>query len=265
MVRSLSAILLVASIALADDKRSPLDANAIWRRSLVAQRFDDIRTVGTLTTRFANGDEVVLEVELLAMMQADGVSRMGLTRVLSGNALLNSTFLNVEHPSAPDDLWVYLPGVGTPRRLVSGNLADSYLGSEFRYGDLVQREPEAYAATLREDERIDGEPCAVIEIVPKDPRLARDSGLAREILWILRTSFVERKVEQYDRRNHLLKVMELPRIFVDSATGKVFPIERRILNVQSGTISTAIFKVIRPNVGLSPDLFTPRHLTDHSW
>jgi hypothetical protein len=256
---------LAASLALTGAPALPLDALTIWQRSLIAQRFGDLRTLGTLTTRFTNGEEVVLKVELLAMMQRDGVSRMGLTRVISGSALLNSAFLNIERPGTSGDLWIYLPGVGTPRRLVSSNLGDSYLGSEFRYGDLVQRDPAMYSATLRDDDAIDGEACTVIEIVPHEPRFVRDSGLAREVLWLRKASFVERRVEQYDRRGQLLKIIDLQRVFFDPRSGKSFPIERRIRNMQSGATSIAVFEGVRPNVGLSPDLFSPAHLADRSW
>jgi uncharacterized protein len=259
------ALLVVAGFASGGQTATPSDAVSIWERSLAAQRFNDVRTIGTLTTLFPSGEEVVLKIELLAKMQPDGVSRMGLTRVMSGNALLNSTFLSIERPGGPDHLWVYLPGVGTPRRLVSSNLADSYLGSEFRYGDLVQREPAGYRVVLRADETIDGEPCAVVEIVPDDPRLARETGLGREVLFIRRSSFVERRVEQFDRRGQLLKVMDLPRVFFDPASAKSFPLERRIRNVQSGAMSTALFDEVRTDQGLAAELFSPARLADRSW
>lgn len=259
------AMLVFAGLASAGDVASQRDARALWQQSLAAQRFQDLRTIGTLTTRFPSGDEVVLEVELLASLQSDGVSRMGLTRVVSGNALVNSTFLNIERPNAADDLWIYLPTVGTPRRLVASNLGDSYLGSEFRYGDLVQRDPEQHEATRRGDESIEGEACIVIELVPKTARIARDAGLGREVLWLRAGSLIERRVEQFDLRGRLLKVIDFDRILVDSRSGKSFPLERRIRNVQSGATSAASFRDVRTNQGLPADLFSPSRLSDRSW
>jgi hypothetical protein len=254
-------VLRAAAVAAAPEP----DPTTLWQHSLAAQRFPDLRADGTLITTFPSGDKVTLRVRLLAMFQPDGVSRMALTRVTSNGALRDSSFLNVEHPQAPDDLWVYLPSVGSPRRLVSSNLADSYLGSEFRYGDLVQPDPDEYVVTLRGEEVIDGESCWVLDIAPRTPRLERDAGLRRQVLWLRHGSLVERRIEQYDRRGTLLKVIDVLRPFTDPASGKVFALERRLRNVQSGATSTAVFENVEVTQGMSADLFSPVHLGDRSW
>src|SRR5262249_4293780 len=95
-----------------------------------------------------------------------------------------------------------------------------------------------------------------------DARTARDTGLSREVLWIRKSTFVERKVEQYDRQGHLFKVMELEDLLVEAATGKAFPRERRIRNLQSGASSTARFEDVRVDEGLPQDIFNPARLSD---
>ncbi len=245
---------------------SPVTADdspaSILERTLAAQRFPDIETDATLTTTLPAGDTITLRIRLLAMIDPDGRSRRAITRVVSGGGLLGSGFLNVEHPTAPDDLWVYLPAVKTPRRLVSTNLADSYLGSEFRYGDLVQLDPEDYQVTARHDEPVAGEPCHVLEIVPRDQRLVRDTGLGKQVLWLRQSNLVERKVEQYDRRGAVLKVIEIPRLFHDAASGKFFAVERHAQNVQTGARSVAVFENVRVNRGMTADVFTPVRLAE---
>jgi outer membrane lipoprotein-sorting protein len=185
---------------------------------------------------------------------------MALTRVVSGGGLLGSTFLNIEHPKAPDDLWVLLPAIATPRRLVSSNLADSYLGSEFRYGDLVQNDPDEYIVTSRGDATIDDEPCWIIEAVPREPKLVRDTGLSKQVLWLRKSTLVERRVEQYDRRGALLKIMEITRVFTDPQGSHYFGSERNIRNAQSGVTSAVVFENILVNRGMPADLFTTAHL-----
>jgi outer membrane lipoprotein-sorting protein len=241
------------------------DPTTLWHRSLAAQRFSDLRADATLTTTFRSGDQVALQMKLLAVLQPDGVSRMALTRVTGGGAFVQTAFLSVEHPKAADDLWIYLPAVGSPRRLVSSNLGDSYLGSEFRYGDLVQPDPDEYVVTLRGEETIEGEPCWVLEAVPRDEKLVRDSGLGRQVLWLRQKGLAERKVEQYDRRGTLLKVIDLPRLFTDPATGKVFAVERQVRNVRSGAQSVALFENVTVNANIPADLFSPARLADRSW
>lgn len=246
-----------APTATADD--NPV---SLLEGNLAAQRFPDFQADATLTTTLPAGDTVTLQIRLLAMIEPDSRSRKAVTRVVSGGSLKGSGFLNVEHPKAPDDLWVYLPAVRTARRLVSTNLGDSYLGSEFRYGDLVQLDPDDYRVTLRSDETVAGEPCHVLEIVPRDQRLVRDTGLSKQLLWLRKSNLIERKFEQYDRRGELLKVIEVPRLFNDPASGKFFAVERRVQNVQTGAQSVAVFENVRVNSGMSADLFTPVRLAE---
>jgi len=261
-VAAVALVLGSAPLVVGAPEVDPVD---LWQKSLAAQRFPDLQADATLTTTFPSGDTVTLHVKLLAVVPAGGTGRMAITRVTSGGPLLGSTFLNIERSQGTDDLWVYLPAVATPRRLVSSNLADSYLGSEFRYGDLVQPDPADYAVTLRGEETVEGEPCWVLEVVPREPRLVRNTGLGREVLWLRRQNLVERKVEQYDRHVALLKVLDVPRLFTDPASGKVFAVERRIRNVQSGVVSTASFENVEVNRGLGTEPFSPARLSDRSW
>jgi hypothetical protein len=258
-------ILLAVSTAAFAASAPEHDPNALWERGLAIQRFPDLQAEAALATSFPSGEQVTLQLRLVAMFQPDGTSRMALVRVISGGPLRDSAFLTVERPRAADDLWFYLPAVGSPRRLTSSNLADSYLGSEFRYGDLVQPEPKDYLVTLRGEEVVEGEPCWAIEVTPRDARVSRDTGLARETLWLRQNTLVERKVEQYDRRGALLKVLDVPRLYADPGSGKIFALERRVRNVQTGVVSTVVFENVQANRGVSADLFSPARLADRSW
>lgn len=241
------------------------DAVALWQRSLAVQRFTDLQADATLSTTFRSGDEVTLRLRVLAVLQPDSVTRMAVSRVTNGGLFVGSEFLTIEHAKAPDDLWIYLPELRTPRRLISSNLGDSYLGSEFRYGDLVQADPEEHIVTLRGEELVGETPCWVLEAVPREAKLVRDGGVGRQVLWLRRDNLVERKIEQYDRRNELSKVIDVPRLFTDAATGKVFALERRIRNVRSGAHSLATFENVVVNAGVPRDVFTPARLGDRSW
>jgi hypothetical protein len=258
-------VLLAASTAAFAAPAPEPDPSGLWERGLAIQRFPDLQAEAALATTFPSGEQVTLQLRLIAMFQPDGTSRMALVRVISGGPLRDSAFLTVERPRAADDLWFYLPAVGSPRRLTSSNLADSYLGSEFRYGDLVQPEPGDYLVTLRGEEIVEGEPCWAIEVTPRDARVSRDTGLARETLWLRQNTLVERKVEQYDRRGALLKVLDVPRLYSDPGSGKIFALERRVRNIQTGAVSTVVFENVQANRGVSPDLFSPARLADRSW
>jgi hypothetical protein len=244
---------------------TPPDGSALWERSLQRQRLPDLRSDVTLTTTTRAGETVTLNLHGVGVLQENGIKRSLLVRVTSGGTLQGTGFLSIEHVGAPSDLWVYLPALGWARRLIAGNLGDSYLGSEFRYGDLIQPEPGAYVVTTRGSEVVDGRPCWVIEAVPRDRRLESDTGLSREVRWLSKEDLLERRTEQYDRRGELLKVMDWNRWTETRAPGRWLALERRIENLQTRATSRAVFGSAEVGVGLSESLFVPRSLGEAHW
>src|SRR5262245_35421119 len=215
------------------------DAMALWQRSLVVQRLPDVRSEITLTTTLKSGRVVTLRLRGISRLQANGVQRSVMTRVVESGNLGGAGFLSIEQVDEPSHLWIYLPGLGRPRRLVGGNLRDSYLGSEFRYGDLVQPDPDDYRATLRGPEAVGGREAWVIETEPRDAALAKDTGIGRQVRWLAQDTGVELRVEQHDPEGTLVKILDNDRWMGAVNDSRWIPRERRIRNLQSGAQSTA--------------------------
>ncbi len=252
---------LAAIVARAD---WPSDPVALWQKSLAAQRLPDSKADVQLVTTTSAGDEVRLQIRIVARLADDNVSRMVLARVVSGGTLRGTALLVKEHQDAPLDLWMYLPAIAAPRRLLASNLGDSFVGSEVRFGDLLQLNPDNYRATLQGERVIDGEPCWGLEIVPRERQLERDTGLSRQVLWLRKSNLMERQVEQYDRQGELLKVIDVPR-WLDVGGGKFwYPLERVIQNRQTGVSSKVLFSNVETGTGVSADLFGPQHLAGGS-
>jgi hypothetical protein len=243
----------------------PIDGRGLWDRSLEAQRLPDCRLDGTLRTRTASGATTVLEIHLVGRLAEDHMSRMLLLRVVGAGPLGGSAFLTIEHQDAPHDGWVYLPALGGPRRLLSGYLAESLLGSEFRVGDLLQPNTDDYVVTLLGADRIGDDPCWIIEAVPRERSLERRNGLGRQVLWIGKRDFLERRIEQHDPAGELLKIMELGRWAALMEGRKWLPLERRIRNVQTGAWSSVVFEHVEAGVGIDAATFRPQHLADRTW
>jgi hypothetical protein len=263
MVATLAA-LAVAHAQGAAAGEPPQDAAALWQRSLVVQRLPDVRSEITLTTTLKSGRVVTLRLRGISRLQANGVQRSVMTRVVESGNLGGAGFLSIEQPREPSHLWIYLPGLNRPRRLVGGNLRDSYLGSEFRYGDLVQPDPDDYRATLRGPDTIGGREAWVIETEPRDAALAKDTGLGRQVRWLAKDTGVELRVEQHDPDGALLKVLDNDRWMSAVNDTRWMPRERRIRNVQTGAYSTAAWDAIEVGAGIDPTLFSPVKMAD-SW
>ena len=121
-------------------------------------------------------------------------------RDIEGTALLSHARI-----LDPDDQWLYLPALKRVKRISSSNKSGPFVGSEFAFEDFTAIELNKFDYTfLRE------EPCGdlVCDVLERTPRY-ENSGYTKQLSWVDQTHYQIRKVEFYDRRGDLLKVLEL--------------------------------------------------------
>ncbi|MEZ5543205.1 MAG: outer membrane lipoprotein-sorting protein [Pseudomonadota bacterium] len=119
-------------------------------------------------------------------------------RDVQGTALLSFT-----HKEGPDDQWLYLPALKRVKRIASDNKSGPFMGSEFAYEDITSREVDKYTYKYLRDENFDGMDAFVFERYPKDEK----SGYTRQVIWLDKEHYKERKIEYYDRKDSLLKTL----------------------------------------------------------
>jgi len=116
-----------------------------------------------------------------------------------------TAFLSFAHPSKPDDQWLYLPSLKRTKRIASDSKSGSFMGSEFAFEDLTTQELEKYAYKYLGEEAVDERPSHKIERVPR----YEGSGYTRQLVWVDRERMVPLRIQFYDRRNELLKTLQL--------------------------------------------------------
>ena len=108
--------------------------------------------------------------------------------------------LTFTHKIGADDQWLFLPSIQRVKRISSSNKSGPFVGSEFAYEDLSSQEVEKYTYKFLE-ERGD---LLLVEQDPVDPK----SGYTRRIVTYNKNKgYRMEKVEFYDRKNSLLKVL----------------------------------------------------------
>ncbi|MCU7846806.1 MAG: outer membrane lipoprotein-sorting protein [Candidatus Thiodiazotropha sp. (ex Lucinoma kastoroae)] len=117
---------------------------------------------------------------------------------VSGTALLSHARI-----LDPDDQWLFLPALKRTKRISSVNKSGPFMGSEFAFEDLTSEELYKF-----EYKFLRSEPCGdlVCDVVERTPRYAH-SGYKRQIAWFDQAIHQLRKVEFYDRRDEVSKVM----------------------------------------------------------
>ena len=172
-------------------------------------------------------------------------------RDIDGTALLSHAKI-----LDPDDQWLYLPALKRVKRISSANKSGPFVGSEFAFEDFTAQELNKFGHKWLKEETFAGLKCDVIERTPKYEK----SGYTKQIAWIDQKDFQIRKVDFYDRKNSLLKTLELTDY--KKYNGKFWrPLTMTMKNHQTGKSTVLTYEDFKFGVGLSDSAFVSSSLS----
>ncbi len=172
-------------------------------------------------------------------------------RDIEGTALLSHAKI-----LDPDDQWLYLPALKRVKRISSSNKSGPFVGSEFAFEDFTAIELNKFEYTFIGVEECDDLQCDVLERLPR----YENSGYTKQIAWVDQTDFQIRKVEFYDRRGDLLKVLELKdyRIY-ENGVWRAHLLS--MSNVQTNKNTDLVYEDFKFGSGLTEDDFVKGRLS----
>jgi hypothetical protein len=174
---------------------------------------------------------------------------------LRGTALLIH-----ENRDNDDDIWIHLPAVAKTRRIVSGDLKNSFLGTEFSFVDLMTQRVGKFRHSLLGEALIDGVRCHVLEAIPKSRDWAGDIGYSRQRIWCRQDTLASVQVEYDDLKGRPLKRQILGN-FHSAEGGRFIARFRQMTSLQTGRATEIVLDGVRVNAGLSPYDFLPGRLS----
>ena len=153
-------------------------------------------------------------------------------------------------PKKDDDRWLYLPALSLVRRIAAGDKRTSFVGSDFLYEDVSGR-------SLAEDthELIETtDKLFVIKNVPKQPDTVEFNYFN---VSIDRKTYVPMKMEFYDKKNKLYRVIESTK--VEKIQDFPTVVKSVVSNLKTGSKTEMEFSNVKYNINLK-DIFTERYL-----
>jgi uncharacterized protein len=233
----------------------------IMEKNFMVSKVADSISDGTFRLINAGGQERVRETVGRSKLLPNGVDNMRMTRFMSPPDVKGTVSLLIEHSEKDDDIWIYLPALKKVRRLVSSNKKDSFVGTDFSYGDVIGFKVADWKHKIVKEETVDGQPCWVIESTPVSPTVQSDSGYSKRVGWVRKDNFVAIKGESYDESGQLLKQVTLSDVqLVDSAKQRWQAMKLEAKNVQTGHRTVIDFKNFKSNQGVSSEFFTTRYM-----
>ena len=164
----------------------------------------------TMSLINSRGDERVREIK--QYLKDEGKTEKKIMFFVSPADVHNTSFMNWSYDEAgkDDDQWIYLPALKRVKRISSDSKSDYFMGSDFTYDDLGDRQPNADTHTLLREEEIDGEMCFVVQSVPKE----EEYMYSKTISWIVKDKWIGKKKEFYDEDEDLLKTLTVQKLEV---------------------------------------------------
>ena len=264
---SLPAIALAAlagSAAFAPSLRAQAptpDPVAIMTRNFMVNRVPDSQQDITITLINQAGQQRIRRQVGWTKLQPNGIDNRRLVRYESPADVAGTATLLVEHSGGDDDIWIYLPALGKVRRLVASNKKESFVGTDFSYGDVIGHRVADWRHTLVGEEVVDSQPCVVIESVPSSDAIREQSGYSRQKHWIRKDNYVTVRSEYWDRAGQPLKLATYGDIrLIDPARSRWQSMRFEAENLQTGHRTIIQFDRFTANVGVSDQYFSARYL-----
>ena len=233
----------------------------IMEKNFMVAKVADTTSQTTMTLTNKSGQQRVRKTFGTTKLEANGIDNKRMTRFLEPTDVKGTVSLLSEHSDKDDDIWIYLPSIKKVRRLVSSNKKDSFVGTDFSYGDVIGHNVNEWTHKIIKEEDVDGKAAYVIESLPRDASIKTSSGYSKRVNWIQKDNFVTLKGMAYDEAGELVKESHFSHFKnIDAAKGKWQAGELKVTNVQTEHNTVIKIDSFQVNTGVKDDFFTTRYM-----
>ncbi len=264
---SVSIIILVCSTVLfaANDPNAPekiTDVETIANKANLTAYYQgsDGKAKVKMTITDKKGQSRIREFVILRKDVKDGGDQKYYVYFLKPADVRKMVFMVHKHTDIKkdDDRWLYLPGLDLVRRIAASDKRTSFVGSNFLYEDVSGRNLAEDAHELIETT----DKYYVVKNVPKKPDTVEFSYFN---VSIDRKTFVPMKMEFYDKKNKLYRIIESQKVeTIEVKEGEKihkFPtvVKSVVSDLNTGSKTVMESTNVKYNINLK-DIFTERYL-----
>jgi hydrophobe/amphiphile efflux-3 (HAE3) family protein len=238
-----------------------LSAVEIMKANFIVSKVQDSESDSTFTLTNASGQSRVRKTTGKTKLVTGSTDNMRVVQFNSPADVKGTTTLLIENSKKDDDIWIYLPAMKKVRRLVSSNKKDSFVGTDFSYGDVIGHKVEDWNHKILGEDKVQGRPCYKIESLPASESIKTNSGYSKRVGCIDKENFVGLSGEIFDQSGQLLKKITAENVkVIDEKNKKYQPMKLTAENVQTGHRTEIVFENFKANIGLDGSYFTTRFL-----
>lgn len=194
----------------ADEESEKKGYDIAARADAMDNGFGDSAVDAQMVLRDDAGGQSVRDLSFTTLERAnDDVGDKSLVVFRSPRDVEGTALLSHAQILEPDRQWLYLPGTRQTRRISSSNRSGQFLGSEFAFEDFTALELKKFTYDhLTVEEITVNDETFTADVIERIPAY-EGSGYSRQVSYIDQDITQVRRVEYYDRRGDLIKILEL--------------------------------------------------------
>jgi len=174
----------------------------------------------------------------------------------------NTAFLTYDYDDASkdDDQWLYLPALKKVKRIPSTDKSSSFMGSDFSYFDMTDRDLEDYDFKLIKETKVRGHDAWMIESTPRNQKVIDESGYEKTIAIVRKDNYVVVRAINF-LTNGKKKYLDLKKIHEENG---VWLVDEMTMTTKKGTRTlhktVLSFSNVTLNGSIDDGVFTTRRL-----
>jgi outer membrane lipoprotein-sorting protein len=207
------------------------------------------------------GNERVREIR--SMRRDVGEDTQSIMFFLSPADVRETGFLTYDYDGVDkdDDQWLYLPALKKTKRIASGDKSGSFMGSDFSYADMTDRELDLYDYELLQEGEVDGHPVWIVQAIPNSEKEIDETGYTKSIFFVRKDNDVVVRAKSWVKKGQRNKYMEVKTL--EQIDGIWVPTEMTMTTKKgNATLHRTILRSsnVHFNQELPEDEFTVRRL-----
>ena len=160
-----------------------------------------------------------------------------------------------------DDQWLYLPALKKTKRIASSDKSGSFMGSDFNFSDMTDRELDNYDYTLMKETEVNGVKVWQIEGIPRTKEEIDETGYKKSIVFVRQDNYVVIRGVSWVNKGGKLKYFDVKKL--ELIDGIWVATEMTMTTKKSKkTLHKTVLRShnVKFNQDLDEDLFTIRRL-----
>ncbi|MET0081725.1 MAG: outer membrane lipoprotein-sorting protein [Sedimenticola sp.] len=220
------------------------------------------KDVTSRVSMILTGKGVETRTRQLALFRMDkgAGERWSLMRFSLPADIKDTGLLTLDHPGDESDQWIYLPALDRVRRISSSRKGGRFVGSDFTYEDLRDREPDMDNHKIIGQSKVGGIKCEVVVSTPIDKS---NSIYSKRVSWIHRRTRTALRVDFYQSgaRKPVKRLMARK---LKKTQGYWTVLESTMYDLKTGHKTKLATSKVKYDQGLPESLFSRQGLADAS-